>query len=51
VSDGLVHDVKGSGLGLARVRLILDAHGGAIRVESTPDKGSTFRMMLPVMGV
>ena len=48
VSDGLVHDVKGSGLGLALVRAIVEAHRGSVRVESTPGKGSTFTMFLPL---
>jgi signal transduction histidine kinase len=37
---------KGSGLGLVNVRKIVDAHGGAIRVRSTPTEGSTFELNL-----
>lgn len=37
----------GFGLGLSLVREIVRAHGGSIRVESTPDEGSTFRVILP----
>lgn len=48
VSTGLVHDVKGSGLGLALVDHIVRAHGGEVRVTSTPGEGSTFTIMLPV---
>lgn len=40
--------IDGSGLGLAIVKDILDVHGGRIEVESTPDKGSTFRISLPM---
>jgi signal transduction histidine kinase len=38
---------KGSGMGLAITRAILAAHGGAIGVESTPGKGTTFRIEFP----
>ena len=37
----------GTGLGLAVVRKIIDAHHGRIEVESAPDKGTTFRVFLP----
>ncbi|MGD0484161.1 MAG: HAMP domain-containing sensor histidine kinase [Gemmatimonadales bacterium] len=39
---------RGSGLGLAVSRRIIEAHGGSIAVESTPGKGSTFTITLPV---
>jgi signal transduction histidine kinase len=48
VSTGLVHDVKGSGLGLTLVKHIAEAHGGRVTVESKPGKGSTFSIYLPV---
>ena len=50
VSTGLVHDVKGSGLGLPLVRHIAEAHGGSVTVESEPGKGSTFTIHLPIDG-
>ncbi|HYP25783.1 MAG TPA: HAMP domain-containing sensor histidine kinase, partial [Blastocatellia bacterium] len=47
VSTGLVHDVKGSGLGLSIVKHIIEAHKGKITVESQPGAGSTFTMFFP----
>ena len=38
---------RGLGLGLSLVRAYIEAQGGAIRVESTPAKGSTFIVHLP----
>lgn len=40
-------DEVGSGVGLAIVRRIADAHGGEITLHSTPDEGSTFSIRLP----
>ncbi|HXJ13778.1 MAG TPA: HAMP domain-containing sensor histidine kinase [Candidatus Limnocylindrales bacterium] len=45
--DPLVHNVKGSGLGLSLVRHIARAHGGEVLVESEPEKGSKFTIALP----
>jgi PAS domain S-box-containing protein len=39
----------GTGLGLALTHKIIDDHGGAIDVRSTPGVGTTFRLVLPVM--
>jgi signal transduction histidine kinase len=46
--DPLVHDTKGSGLGLSLVRHITRAHGGQVEVESAPGKGSKFTLSLPL---
>jgi signal transduction histidine kinase len=49
VGDPLVHNTKGSGLGLSLVRHIVEAHGGQVLVDSAPGEGSTFTISLPVV--
>jgi PAS domain S-box-containing protein len=39
---------KGSGLGLMIVQRIVQAHGGRIELESQVDRGTTFRIWLPL---
>lgn len=48
VGDPLVHNTKGSGLGLSLVQHIAQAHGGDVAVDSTPGAGSKFTITLPL---
>ena len=43
-----VHNVKGSGLGLALVKHIVEAHGGKVSVNSAVNRGSTFTILVPI---
>jgi signal transduction histidine kinase len=40
----------GWGIGLFQARDIIQRHGGMIAVTSTPGRGTTFRVRLPVAG-
>jgi signal transduction histidine kinase len=46
--DPLVHNTKGSGLGLSLVKHVAQAHRGSVSVESSPGQGSKFILKVPI---
>jgi two-component system phosphate regulon sensor histidine kinase PhoR len=48
VDGGLTRRYGGTGLGLALVKEIVEAHGGKVVVESEVDAGSTFAICIPL---
>ena len=50
VNNLTVSAEKGSGLGLVICKMIIDAHGGEIWVDSEEGKGATFTFTLPFNG-
>ncbi len=48
VDSSLTTEISGTGLGLVIVKAIVEQHGGTIRVESEPGKGTTFLVLVPI---
>jgi signal transduction histidine kinase len=47
VDQRLARETTGCGLGLSIVQSIVHAHGGTVRVDSVPRRGSTFALRIP----
>jgi two-component system phosphate regulon sensor histidine kinase PhoR len=46
-TNARMRNVRGSGIGLALVKHIAEAHGGRVEVASTPGQGATFTVFVP----
>ena len=47
-AKNVIKQIKGSGIGLASARHIIEQHGGSISVTSQEGNGSTFTIRLPL---
>ena len=42
------HATSGTGLGLSIVKRVIEASGGSVYIDSVPERGTTFRIQLPL---
>ncbi|MCK9424370.1 MAG: hybrid sensor histidine kinase/response regulator [Bacteroidales bacterium] len=48
IKNDKTKNISGSGLGLPIVKKLIDNYSGKIEVNSIPDKGSTFKVLIPI---
>ncbi|MSO71910.1 MAG: hypothetical protein EXQ88_07890 [Alphaproteobacteria bacterium] len=51
IANPMVSDRSGTGLGLPVVRALIEGHGGALELRSTPNRGTTATLVFPVARV
>lgn len=47
IKNEKTRNISGSGLGLSIMKKVIELYKGTIKVESTPDAGSTFTVRIP----
>jgi two-component system, cell cycle sensor histidine kinase PleC len=47
IASPFARNAEGSGLGFSLVKSLIECHGGTLELESTPNCGTTARLILP----